>query len=1000
MNLAINTQTTERWYKSGKVYPWIFWFIVAVIVVTPRILDLNEFYIRDELAIWNWSDEFTQAIWAGDMTGTLTTSDYPGIPLFWVQTAFLTFKYTFPGLFPHTLVPPDHLKDYQSINMLAERRLATSVFLSLQIMAMVLLVRHLFGIEVALLSAILLGLDPFSLTEARALRLEMISASFVCLSVLSYFFYLQRRQRRWLLISGAMAGLGVSSKTSAGLVVPYIWLLLALDFLFLKITARRVWLEKLRALLVNGLLWAAGAVAAFWLIWPAMWIKPVEALTFLFRAGFSQATGRSVWGDKIFFLGQIVDGGDPGPLFYPVVLAFRTTPLMWIGLLGALLLIGWTLAQRRKISASGPNLARLWGLPWLTLGALLLLAYVVLVIVEMTFIISKVDRFLLIIFQPLSILSAIGLVTLIHGAARRLAAGRRRWATAGLIGAVLAAQLWLTIPVHPHYFTYWNPWLGGGAAAMEMVPLGAGEGIDLAMNFLNAQPNAKNSSVVCGGSQPWCSNIYHGKTLRFATYFDGQWVTADYATMYISHLQRKRYPQAVIDFLLSQTPLYQVDLQGATYTWVYKTPDIDVFAGPWNTLTGLAQLLGYSLKPAPANSGAVEVTPGQTVTAKVWWINEGAGVDRLVLRWIDRTGFEWGRARVEPLSNYASVAAEKRAIVSGTATLTIPPETPPGQYFLRLGVTADDGALIGDFKMPDDGNRLAVRPGAPLTNPLQVSPATRLEQRLSPELVLFGYTLPSQVINSQTPAWLSLYWQALNTPADYTVTVRLRDSSGQVVARWQDRPGYGQYPFSAWPAGSVVKDVWALQVEPEVPLGKYRLEIALLAPGGGTEVNLVSLGTVEVWPQPVRYERPKMQGTLDATFGNRLTLLGYDLYFDTGGSSNGTFAPIFYWQSQANFEDSFDVLVSLVDAQSGQTLKSWRNPLGKGPAKTVWKAGEVIDTPYRFETGALSGAFHLDVALVDRASGKVVPAKTQQGQTVDAVRIENIQNKITVRVQE
>lgn len=1015
MNLAINAQPTKGWYKSGKIYRWLFWFSVAVVVLIPRVLDLNQFYIRDELSVWNWSDEFTQAIWAGDLAGTLTTSDYPGIPLFWVQTAFLSFKYSFPGLFPHTLVPPDQLKDFQSLDMLAERRLAAGIFLSLQIFAVVWLVRRLFGIEAALLSAILLGLDPFSLTEARALRLEMISAGFICLSVLSYLFYLRCRRRRWLLISGVMAGLGVSSKTSAGLVVPYIWLLLLLE---LGLGPGQGFLQRAKRVVGHGLRWAAGAVGAFWLIWPAMWVRPLEALSYIFLMGIGQAAERSVWGDKVFFWGQVLPG-DPGPFFYPVVFAFRTTPLTWIGLILAMLSLAAAIWRLAAAGAGKSGSER--RVAWPVLGLALLLAYVVVVTAGLTAVISKVDRFLLIVLPVLNIVTALGIAALLHWLARLL--DRRRpgsgaWLPAVAIPVVLAVQLGMTWPAHPYYFTYWNPWMGGGRAAMSAVPVGAGEGIDLAMDFLNRRPGGAESSVVCGASHPWCSRQFSGETLRSAAYFDGQWIEADYATFYISQLQRQEYPPEIVDFFFSQEPLYRVELGGVTYVWVYATPKVAYFAGRLNDLSGLARLLGYDLVPrSPAGAGVVQ-RAGDTIEARVWWTNWGAGVNNLVLRWVDDSGYEWGRARLAPLPEYASVPADRRAVVAGTAALPLPPGTPPGLYFLKIGVLDAAGErLAGQFRLPDGGNTLVVTPGPPLTDPAGILFTRPVHQALAPAVTLLGYDPPEQVLTAESPAWLTLYWQAEDRPADYWLNLRLVDPTGREVVCWQGQPGRGYYPTRDWRPGEIIKDVWALQVDPDTPVERYTLQLSLSRRQANEAQTAVgetrmecplpatgdwtSLGQVEVWPQPVNYEVPPMQAELRANFGDRLTLLGYNLYVDTGGGGEAHLSPYLYWQSPAELEQAFDLRLTLRPGGSDRVEKEWVLPLGAGEPKTLWKAGEIFGAIYQLDINvARSGSYDLDIALVDRASGRVVPVKVGNEAGPPFVRIENLQNKVAVRVVE
>ena len=1055
---TLNQQPT----RLKRPYLWLAWLFIGAVALIPRIVDLNVFYARDELAIWPWADEFATAIWHGNLAGTFTTSDYPGIPMFWVQSLFLAIKYTFPALFPQTMLPFDMIATDRSLELLAERRLAAGLFIGLQIIVAVWMVRRLFGWPTAWLAAIFMGLDPFGLTEARVLRLEMISAYFVCLSLLSYFLYLRERRRGWIFLSGVMAGLGVSSKTSAGLIVPYIWLLLAADFLwarqFSEGETHQTWLEKFRQLILNGLIWAAAAIGAFWVIWPAMWVKPFEAIEYVFLLGFGQAAGRSVWGEEVFFWGQIIEGGDPGAFFYPVVLAFRTTPLAWIGLLSALLFLIISITPRlSKSKTQTPNAK----ISWPASGALWLWLYIILLMVELTFIISKVDRFLLIVFPAINILSALGFASIwpwlvetltrrftkgpsisrskirgVRHASRQMPNGAASedagsskldllsiddapprsephsskrllnpqpatrnglWLT--LIGATLGIQLLITLPVHPYYFTYWNTWLGGGRAALDILPLGTGEGIDLAMDYLNNRPNAANSSVVCGASEPWCEHKFEGHTLRSAAYFSGEWIAADYASFYISHVQRQNYPPEVVDFFMQQTPLYQVDLAGATYVWVYDVPKVEHFAGAWNDLAGLGRLLGYAFSPSITEGATGKA--GDTIEATIWWINWGGGIDNLVLRWVDETGYEWGRAGVEPWPDYRSVTPEQRAIVAGAARLTIPPGAPPGLYFLRIGVLKADGeTILGEFKLPDESDQLVVRPGPIFSNPDLLAIAEPVHQGLAPEVMLLGYTPPAQVLTPDAPAWLMLYWQALAQPPDYQVLLRLLDQGGQEVARWQGRPAHGGYPTANWRRGEIVQDVWALQPPPHVPVGRYDLELSLLNPTDLRPQNAkVKIEALEVWPQPIRYDTPEMQVELRTNFGDRLTLLGYDLYFDTDGAHIGRLSPNFYWQSQADMQAAFDLLLTLRAAGTNQIIKEWRLPLGVGEPKTFWKANEVINTSYQLETGLINqGDYHLGLTLESRASGQVERIKLDDNTHITSTEIKNIQDKIVVRV--
>ncbi len=991
----MNSKKLINWPRKpwrNQALRWLGWLLVIIIVVAPRVLNLNIFYARDELAIWSWADDFARAVWRGDPAATLTACHYPGIPMFWAQTLFLAVKYNFPALFPQTALPLDMLATDRSIELLAERRLVAGLLVSGQLIAVIGLVYRLFGRWVALLAAILLALDPFSLSEARLLRLEMVSALFVCLSGLAYLLYLRGHRRRWLLVSGVIAGLAVSSKTSAGLMVPYIWLLLALDFFFdfsPPMLDTRPWPVRLKRLLLDGLLWAGLAGATFWLIWPAMWVIPGQAIDFIFFAGLSKTANLSVWGDTIFFWGQTIAGGDPGPWFYPVVFAFRTTPLIWLGLIAAIGLLGWSIYKAFKSKTSA-------AIPWSALAVGLLLAQIVIIWLQLSLVVSKVDRYLILIFPILNILSAIGLAALIEGlpfTARLTRASRLAFAVIVVI-VLLAAQLSLTLPAHPYYFTYWNPWAGGGQAAMAALPIGSGEGVDQAMNFLNSQPGAAESSLVCGASAPWCQRIFKGQTIRSNTYTDGRWAAADYVSFYISHSQRQNYPQEIVNFFKQQTPLYRVELQGVDYMQVYTVPKMDYFAGEANDLTGLGRLHGYNLftsNGSPANLSTVKA--GDTLKADIWWTNLGAGVDNLALRLVDGRDYEWAKGDVIPQPAYANLPAAQKAIIQSTATLTIPAGTPPGPYALRLGMTAPNREeLLGEFILPVEGHQITVIPGgASLTDPL-AEITYSLNLALSPQLHLLGYNLSPALLTPVTPAWLALYWQVIAPPPAYQVMLRLLDKTGQEVARWQGTPGRGYSPTETWQPGARLKDVWALQVPPETPVGEgYTLTLALVNPGQTSDAaGQPLISNLQILPQPVRFEVPPMQVRLDHPFDNRLTLLGYDLYFDADSQGHGQLAPVFYWQSQADFKAAFEVELTLRAADTGQIVQNWRVPLGVGEAKTEWQAQEVVQTPYQLPINVpAQGHYHLDITVFE--SGR--PAAI--GSTVT---LENIQDKMVVRV--
>lgn len=75
---------------------------------------------------------------------------------------------------------------------------------------------------------------------------------------------------------------------------------------------------------------------------------------------------------------------------------------------------------------------------------------------------------------------------------------------------------------------------------------------------------------------------------------------------------------------------------------------------------------------------------------------------------------------------------------------------------------------------------------------------------------------------------VSLYWEALQAPnAERTVSVRLAEPDGWLIAQQDQLPVGGRLPTSWWEAGQKVRDVYYLEIPPGTPPGPKRLELVL-----------------------------------------------------------------------------------------------------------------------------------------------------------------------------
>jgi hypothetical protein len=103
------------------------------------------------------------------------------------------------------------------------------------------------------------------------------------------------------------------------------------------------------------------------------------------------------------------------------------------------------------------------------------------------------------------------------------------------------------------------------------------------------------------------------------------------------------------------------------------------------------------------------------------------------------------------------------------------------------------------------------------SNPLQASFDNKMELR--------GYDVSREESNLS----VTLYWQALAAmPLDYTVFVHLVDPDGQTVAQHDGQPFWEvSLPTSTWQPGEMLQDKHVLPLPPNMPPGKYHLEVGV-----------------------------------------------------------------------------------------------------------------------------------------------------------------------------
>jgi hypothetical protein len=186
----------------------------------------------------------------------------------------------------------------------------------------------------------------------------------------------------------------------------------------------------------------ASAVAVLAVTWPALFLDPTGQFAVM------RTSADQVGIERLqFFYGKVT--ADPGFSFYPVVMAFRSTP--WLFLLGLASPLAFIRRRTRPY-------------------AVLMVLYCLVPFVVITFASLKYDRYTLPLWPAGAVLAALVVDVMAHELGRRVPPVRRFLAPA--IGVLLVGITLASLTVVPDAGVYANPLLGGGPAAEDAIIIG------------------------------------------------------------------------------------------------------------------------------------------------------------------------------------------------------------------------------------------------------------------------------------------------------------------------------------------------------------------------------------------------------------------------------------------------------------------------------------------------------------------------------------------------
>ena len=315
--------------------------------------------------------------------------------------------------------------------------------------------------------------------------------------------------------------------------------------------------------------------------------------------------------------------------------------------------------------------------------------------------------------------------------------------------------------------------------------------------------------------------------------------------------------------------------------------------------------------------------------------------------------------------------------------LLVPAGTPPGEYYLTLGVYRSRDVVPLPVSFEGGGGSEVTLGTVRVVRPQMPPPmeALAFEQPLLVDLDrlrLLGYNvhdesplLPGEAVVTE------LFWQARVDPGeDFLPCLQLLGPEGEVLAELTEKPVAGTYPTAWWHAGELVRDPHELVIPATAPPGRARLVLSLVRAVDGTLVGtttgqpVVDLAEIEVQGRERRYD-PTSPGHSQVTqFGTSVELIGYDLQ-EAVHSPGSPLEVMLHWHALETPERNYHTFVHLLDAGDG-IVAQHDGPPAAGELPTLgWLPGEYLTDTHLLHLpfDLPDGAYRLGVGLYDPVTG-------------------------------
>lgn len=479
---------------------------IFLLACLPRVFTLDAFISPDEEQWVRNTVGFKEALQTGEFKG-LYQQPHPGITTMWV--ASMTIDSEDWGV----------------------RRLPQALVLSVLVAAVTYVAVQVWGWGIGTSIGVLVALDPHFIAHSRVMAMDAFLSIFLLLGALAHLKWLYSREKRFLILSGAVVALAVLSKVSALVIVGFLGIVF-IGELFYRPHTWRTWLDSV-------LIWSAAFLLTSVVVFPTLLTDPSYVIT-------------AIW--DFFKTDQYKGAVHAGSArYYFETILIWATPLHMASLIAAMGLL-WS-SRRRK-------------------GEILfLMGYALVFFMAMELSVKKGDRYILPVFLFFDVLAVLFLYTSWQAAQLKISVTKRKIAHGLLMFVIcicLGWQILTLMNIHPHYLAYRN-WFSRSVA--EARTMGWGEGLELAADYLNAKPDAEHMLVISHYETPF-GYKFHGKVTSAERLGKESLpeIGADYVVLYRAMEGRApdRWETKVLAQFTDKIPEHIISLNGEEYMWIYN----------------------------------------------------------------------------------------------------------------------------------------------------------------------------------------------------------------------------------------------------------------------------------------------------------------------------------------------------------------------------------------------------------------------------------------------